>query len=306
MDRRNARPSRGRGGRAPAGTRALVRRALEEDRARRDRTTRALLGRRTPARAAVVAQSEGVLSGLAAAAETARAVHLTVALRARDGDRIRAGQTVLRLAGDARSILAVERTLLNLLMHLTGVATATARAVRSASGRRGALAVYATRKTLPGLRDLEKAAVVHGGGSPHRRDLSDGILLKNNHLALVPLREAVGRVRRRVGARVPVQVEVQTARDAVRAVRAGADALLIDNRTPAGVRRIVRELEAEGLRRGTWVEVSGGITPDSIARYRGTGADAASLGSLTHSARAVPFHLVLVPAGRARRRPRPR
>ena len=306
MGRPDGRPSPGRGARAPLGTLAIVRRALEEDRARRDRTTRALLDRPTPARADVVAQAEGVLSGAAAAAETARALHLSVVLRAKDGDRIRPGQTVLRLAGDARSILAVERTLLNLLMHLSGVATTTARAVRSASGPRARLAVYATRKTLPGLRDLEKAAVVHGGGSPHRRDLSDGILLKSNHLALVPLPDAVARVRRRVGAREPVQVEVRTARDAVRAVRAGADALLIDNQTPLQVRRIVRVLRAEGLRRGTWVEVSGGITPDTIARYRSTGADAASLGSLTHSARAVPFHLVLSPARRARRRPRPR
>jgi nicotinate-nucleotide pyrophosphorylase (carboxylating) len=230
---------------------------------------------------------------MAAAAATARALGLTVVAAARDGSRVRPGTVVLRLRGDGRRLLAAERTLLNFLMHASGVATATRRAVDRARGTPRRLEVWATRKTLPGLRDLEKAAVVHGGGRPHRRDLSDAILIKNNHLQLVPLPEAL---RRALAAADPgdrVQVEVRTVGEALRAARAGAPALLVDNASPARARAVVRALERAGLRRGRWVEVSGGITPETVGRYRSVGADAVSLGSLTHSAPALPFHLTL-------------
>jgi nicotinate-nucleotide pyrophosphorylase (carboxylating) len=274
----------------------LVARALAEDRVGQDRTTRALFRRPVRAEATVTAQGEGVLSGMAAVRALARAVGLEVVAAARDGRRVRAGTVVVRLRGDARSILAAERTLLNFLMHASGVASATARAVARARGPSPPLEVWATRKTLPGLRDLEKAAVVHGGGRPHRRDLAEGVLIKNNHLALLPLREAVRRARAHAAPRERVEVEVRTAREAVAAARAGADALLVDNAPPARARAIVRALARAGLRRGRWVELSGGITPENVGRYRSVGADAVSLGSLTHSARALPFHLTVRPA----------
>src|SRR5580658_9305567 len=272
-----SRPSdRGRADRASVA--GLARRALAEDRSDRDRTTRALVPRPVPAEGRVVAQAAGVLSGVTLARAVARAGGVQVAAARADGTRVRRGDIVLRLRGDARRILAVERTVLNVLMHASGVASLTARAVRAARGAPRPLEVWATRKTLPGLRDLEKAAVVHGGGRPHRRDLSDGILVKNNHLALMPLA------------------------DAVRAARAGADALLIDNASPRRARSIVRALVAARLRRGRWVELSGGITPGTVAAYRRVGADAVSLGSLTHSAPALPFHLELRPARLSPRR----
>ena len=187
-------------------------------------------------------------------------------------------------------------------MHASGVATETRRAVEGTRGARRPLEVWATRKTLPGLRDLEKAAVVHGGGRPHRRDLSDAVLIKNNHLALVPLSEAVARARARSRPGEPVEVEVRSAAQAVRAARAGANALLLDNLSPRTARQVVRSLERAGLRRGCWVELSGGITPGGVPRYRSVGADAVSLGGLTHSAPALPFHLLLRPTPRLRRR----
>jgi nicotinate-nucleotide pyrophosphorylase (carboxylating) len=278
-----------------AALRRLAREALAEDRAGRDRTSEGVLPAGTRARADVVAQGSGVLSGASAARAVAALAGLRVLRAVPDGSPIRAGAAVLQLEGEARQVLAAERTLLNLLMHASGVATATARAVRGARGARPPLQVWATRKTLPGLRDLEKAAVVHGGGHPHRRDLSDGILVKSNHLALVPLEVAVTRARAAARSGETVEVEVRTAAEAIRAARAGADALLVDNATPARARGIVRALVRTGLRKGRWVELSGGITPERVARYRGTGADAVSLGSLTHSAAALPFHLVLRP-----------
>jgi nicotinate-nucleotide pyrophosphorylase (carboxylating) len=283
--------------RAGAGAeRAFARAVLAEDRAGRDRTTRAVLPGPVPAAARVVAQAPGVLSGIALARALARAARLRVVSARSDGGRLRRGDVVLTVRGDARRILAVERTLLNALMHASGVATATDAAVRAARGRRRPLEIWGTRKTLPGLRDLEKAAIVHGGGRPHRRDLSDGLLVKNNHLALVPLPEAVRRARAAARPRERIEVEVRSAREALRAVRAGADAVLIDNATPARARAIVRALERAGLRRRVWVELSGGITPATVRSYRGVGADAASLGALTHSAPALPFHLELRPA----------
>lgn len=275
---------------------ALARAALAEDRAAQDRTTRAVLPRAVPATARVVAQAPGVLSGVSVARALARAAGVRVVSARGDGHRLRRGEVVLTVRGDARRILSLERTLLNVLMHASGVATTTAAAVRAARGGRHPLEVWATRKTLPGLRDLEKAAVVHGGGRPHRRDLADGLLVKNNHLALVPLAAAIRRARSAAGRGETVEVEVRTKTAAVRAARAGADAILIDNATPARARAIVRALERAGLRRRVWVELSGGLTPANVRAYRGVGADAASLGSLTHSARALPFHLELRPA----------
>jgi nicotinate-nucleotide pyrophosphorylase (carboxylating) len=129
------------------------------------------------------------------------------------------------------------------------------------------------------------------------------VLIKNNHLAHLGVSDAVRTARTSVGGRQPVQVEVRNATDALAAARAGADALLLDNQRPARARRIVRSLESAGLRRRVWVEVSGGITPATVGRYRRTGADAVSLGALTHSAAALPFHLV-VDRPSAARRPR--
>lgn len=251
-----------------------------------DRTTRSLFPHPPKATARVVAQESGIVSGIAIARELARQRGIRARPMVRDGARVRRGEAVLSLSGELGRILGVERTLLNYLMHLSGVATATERAVRAARPLR----VYATRKTLPGLRDAEKAAVVHGGGFPHRRDLSSAVLVKSTHLAFLPVAEAVASARR--GAQgAPVQVEVRGVSEALAAARAGADALLIDNQAPAAARRILLALEKERLRDRLWVELSGGLTPENVARYRTVGADAVSLGALTHSAKALPFHL---------------
>lgn len=281
---------------------ALLLGALEEDRYRQDRTTLGLLPQPRAARAVVLAQAPGVVSGVALVARAVRRAGLRASPLVRDGGRVRRGVRVLELAGDARRILAVERTVLNVLMHASGVATETARAVAAANPRHGRrLEIWATRKTLPGLRELEKAAVEDGGGHAHRRDLAGAILVKNNHLALVPLPETVARLRRRYGARTELEVEVRSVRDALRAARLGVGRLLVDNAPPARARAIVRALERAGLRSGRWVEISGGLTARNLRRYASVGADAASLGSLTHSAAALPFHLRWVPARLSRR-----
>ncbi len=274
----------------PGDLRAQLKRALAEDRVFLDRTSRAILPARRRARARIVAEAPGTLSGVEVAIRLAREAGLAARARRADGEPVRRGEVVLELEGNARRLLGVERTLLNYLMHLSGVATATRTAVRAARGR---VEILATRKTLPGLRDLEKAAVLHGGGGPHRRDLSEAFLVKTTHTRLAGLEPAVRAALRAARGRYPVEVEVRTLGEAVRAVRAGARRLLIDNAGPSSARRIVRGLVARSLRRGVHLELSGGISPRNVARYRATGADALSLGSLTHSAPALPFHLVL-------------
>ncbi len=271
----------------------LARLALAEDRVRHDRTTRAVVPRPLPAEGRLVAQAAGIVSGVAAAVAVARRSRLRVVRAVRDGRPVRPGAVVLVVRGDARALLGAERTMLNVLMHASGVATATARAVRAARAAPRPMEILATRKTLPGLRELEKAAVVHGGGRPHRRDLSAALLVKSNHLAFVGLEEAVARARRRARPGEPVEVEVSDAAQAIRAARAGAGVLLIDNASPARAKAMVRALAAAGLRRRVRVELSGGLTPENVGRYVAAGADRASLGSLTHSAPALPFHLVV-------------
>lgn len=263
---------------------------LEEDRVPHDRTTRRLLPSSEPGQAEIVAQANGTLSGAAVAAALGRRAGVRVKLRRRDGGRVRSGQAVLELSGDLRRILGAERTMLNLVMHLSGVATLTRRAVAAAGSAHGGPLVMATRKTLPGLRDLEKQAVVDGGGFPHRRDLAGAVLVKRPHLELVPMAVALGRARDRGGF---VEVEVTTPGEAVEAARLGANAVLVDNLAPAEAARVVRALQRTRLRRRVWVELSGGISVRNLPRYRRVGADAVSLGSLTHSAPALPFHLVL-------------
>lgn len=277
----------------PPGTTALLRRALAEDQWTRDITTQAILPKRLPGRARVVAQASGVLSGLAAARELARLAGLRTSSHLTEGGGLRNGSVVLELSGDLRRILAVERTLLNLVMHLSGVATETAGIVRKARKVRPGFRIRATRKTLPGLRDLEKAAVVHGGGEPHRRDLSDAMLIKSTHLSLVPLKEAVQRARAHARSPDRVQVEVRSLPEARAAITAGARRLLVDNQPPRTVAHIVEEVRRAPAGSSIEVEVSGGIGPENIAAYARTGANVASLGRLTHSAPALPFHLVL-------------
>lgn len=281
---------------------SLVRRALDEDRAQFDATTRRIFPRSIPAIGTVTAQHVGTLSGMRSAVAVARAMRLRATELAQDGATLRRGTPVLRLEGDARKILAAERTVLNFLMHLSGVATLTRWTVDEARKANPSFQVLATRKTTPGLRELEKEAVVHGGGRPHRQDLEAALLVKNNHLALAGLDGALARLGE--GALRTAQIEVWSIPDARRALQRGVRRLLLDNFSPAGARRTVRAIRQMPGGARAYLELSGGIRPDRIREFSRTGADAASLGALTHSAPALPFHLTMRRRTAPERRPR--
>jgi nicotinate-nucleotide pyrophosphorylase (carboxylating) len=265
--------------------RDVVARALAEDFGiLGDLTSIATIPEEARGSAAVVARRYGVLAGRAAATEVFRQVDPTLEVEwlAADGDVIDSGQRLALVDGDLRSILGAERTALNLLQHASGVATATHRYVEACAGR---ARVRDTRKTLPGLRAIEKAAVRAGGGFNHRECLSDAVLIKDNHLAAMDLTAAVGRSRARWPGRV-IEVECDTLAQVHEAVAAGADLILLDNMSPDDVRECVAAVD--GM---VPLEISGGVNLDTIGAYAETGAEYISVGAITHSAPALDLAL---------------
>ena len=235
-------------------------------------------------RAVVRAKESGTVAGLAEARALFAHFGVTVRERTVDGRLVAPGTVLLELDGPARAILLVERTALNIVGRMSGIATRTREAVDAVRAVSPEVRVAATRKTAPGLRALDKKAVVLGGGDPHRYSLSDMVLIKDNHLALVPLPEAIRRAKQGSLYRT-VEVEVETAEDAVTAAETGADIVLLDNMTPDAVRETVRGLTGRGLRDRVTLEVSGGVADDSLAGYAATGVDVISMGALTHTVR---------------------
>ncbi len=281
---------------------AILREYLREDLGRGDVTSEALLAPDAWAEGGVVARGAGVLAGGAEACRLFELAGATARARLTEGEEFAPARTVLEVSGPARAVLGAERVALNLLAHLSGIATSTRRAVAAVRGTGARIA--ATRKTLPGLRAPAKRAVAAGGGDPHRFDLGDAVLIKDNHLRLVgSVGEAVARARCAASFVHRIEVEVEEVAQAVEAARAGAEILLLDNMTPERVRATVAELERQGLRDGVVIEASGGITPETARGYAQAGADVISIGGLTLSAPAVDFSLEVEICERPEMRP---
>ena len=272
-----------------AAVRDAVRRAFDEDLGPLGDLTAALLPPDATVAAALRARGEGVLAGGACATEAFGQIDPTVVVdwRRVDGDRIEPGDVVATITGPLASVLTAERTALNFLCHLSGVATLTARFVAAVAPASTTTRVWDTRKTLPGLRALEKAAVRAGGGVNHRGSLSDFVLVKDNHLAGVSIADAVARARARWPGRA-VEVECDRVQQVVEAVDAGATLVLCDNMTPAEVADCVAVAGGRVL-----IEVSGGITLDTVAAYAAAGADLVSTSVITQSAPALDIGLDL-------------
>ena len=272
--------------------REAVARALAEDLGPLGDLTAALVPAAAAARGAIVAREPGVLAGPACATETWAQLDpgVLVTWQRCDGAELDVGTPVATVTGPLRSVLTGERSALNFLCHLSGVATATRRFVDAAGDR---LRVWDTRKTLPGLRALEKAAVRAGGGVNHRGSLSDMVLIKDNHLAGVSIGDAVRAALARWPGRA-VEVECDRVEQVREAVEAGADLVMLDNLSPADVAACVAEVRA-GPRPDLPVEVSGGVTLDDVAAYADAGADLISTSVITQSAPALDLGLDLEP-----------
>ena len=258
--------------------RELVRRALAEDFGWGDVTTEAVIGREQKARAIIVAKSPCVLAGLDVASEAFRQLDpgVKITVHRRDGERCEPGDQVAELHGEAAALLTAERTALNFLQRLSGIATFTRMFVDAAAGR---IIVLDTRKTTPLLRVLEKYAVRVGGGVNHRSGLDDGILIKDNHIRLAGgVGPAVTRMRK-ANREMPTEVEAQDLEQVDQAIQAGADIVLLDNLSTGEIVEAVRRCRGRAK-----TEISGGVTLQRMSELATTGADYVSIGALTHSA----------------------
>jgi nicotinate-nucleotide pyrophosphorylase (carboxylating) len=271
--------------------RDLIERALAEDVGSGDVTSRAVVPEGSLAHGAVVAKAEGVVAGLPVAEAVFEAVDGDLELEghAIDGDRVGPGTKLLSVRGDARAILAAERVALNLLGRLSGIATLTARYVAAVEGT-GAR-ILDTRKTTPGMRALEKAAVVAGGGSSHRFGLYDAVLVKENHVRVAGgVGAAVRRALVGAPAGVQVEVEVESLEELDEALAAGVGRVLLDNMAPDALRAAVERTNGRAL-----LEASGGIDLMTVRAVAETGVDFISVGALTHSAPALDVSLLFDP-----------
>jgi nicotinate-nucleotide pyrophosphorylase (carboxylating) len=271
----------------------VVGRALAEDLGAGDVTSEATIPEGARARARIVQKQPGVVFGLAAVAETMGqcGVEDVDNLVVEGQWREDVPAEVLLASGSAAGLLAAERTALNFLGHLSGIATLTARYVEAVAGTRAV--ILDTRKTTPGLRALEKAAVVAGGGQNHRMGLYDAILIKENHIALAGSLAKAVLAARSARPDLPVEVECRTVLESGYALGTGADRLLLDNMTPDELREAVALRDAERSADGPQLEASGGVSLETVRAIADTGVDYISVGALTHSAPVLDFSLLM-------------
>ncbi|MER3408153.1 MAG: nicotinate-nucleotide diphosphorylase (carboxylating) [Nitrososphaera sp.] len=248
------------------------------------------------ARAEIVCKTAGAtVSGLEEAVMVFDICGCSCKILVKDGFKVKnKGKRVMVIEGNARSILKAERTALNLLMRMSGIATET----RALAELARPVRVAATRKTAPGLRYFDKKAVVAGGGLAHRMRLDDMVLIKDNHLVLAGAPEqCIALAKGRVGSAIKVECEARSQKEAVAAVEAGADIVMLDNFTPAQASRTIRELAKRGLRKKATIEISGGVNSKNIRQYAKARPDYISMGYITHSPRAVDFSLEIITTG---------
>jgi nicotinate-nucleotide pyrophosphorylase (carboxylating) len=276
--------------------RRIVSEALAEDLVNRDITTNTIIPLDLEGKATILVKRDGGLAGLDAAKEVFRQIDPSLRFKAlvKDGAKVRKGVVVATVEGKMASMLKAERTALNFLQHLSGIATETARYVDAVAGTKAI--ITDTRKTVPVLRLLEKYAVRVGGGHNHRLNLADGVLIKDNHLAIlrssgVGLGEAVKKARKRAPRTMKVEVEVESVEQAREALSAGADIIMLDNMKLKDMRRAVELVRGRAL-----LEASGGITLDNVRSVAETGVDFISVGALTHSAKALDISLEVEPS----------
>jgi len=238
---------------------------------------------------AFICKKDGFLSGVNAISTGYGLLDesINVTLLKSDGDPLKAGDLIAKVEGPAKTLLSGERVILNILQHMSGIATKTAEAVKNLGG--SDTRICDTRKTLPGLRALQKYAVTCGGGYNHRMRLDDGVMIKDNHItAWGSIRQAVAKVRESVGLMVKIEVECETKEQVQEAVEAGADIIMLDNKNSEQAAELCKLIPDSVI-----IELSGGITPETVGFYKDCGADYISLGSLTHSVTALDISFIL-------------
>lgn len=272
-----------------------IRGFVEEDVGQGDVTTLLTIPFGTIVEAEVVAKETGVAAGVEETLTLLKDFNLEASALVANGSKVEKKTVMLKIVGDARTLLSIERTLLNILTRMSGIATATNQLVEKVRSSGYKARIACTRKVAPGLSYFDKRAVMLGGGDTHRLHLDDLVLIKDNHLAILgSIDKAVRKVRSAVSFSKKIEVEVSTANEAVEAAKMGVDIVMFDNFTPQRIKKAVALLEREGLRNKVLIEASGGINKHNILQFANAGVDILSLGELTDSARALDISLEIV------------
>lgn len=245
-------------------------------------------------RAKIISKDNGVIAGVRVAKIAFESFGINILNSIKDGNKVKKGDIVMEIKGNSKDILMLERTVLNILMRMSGIATATAEMVEKARSVNPNVRIAATRKTTPGFRIFEKMAVEIGGGDPHRFGLGDCVLVKDNHIAVAGDLVKAIRLAKSASFTKKIEVEVRSAEEALIAAREGVDIIMLDNFKPKEIEEVIELLEREGLRKTVLLEASGGITPENVKEYAKTGVDIISSGYITHSAKVLDLSLNVI------------
>lgn len=261
-----------------------------------DITSNALILEDSIINAHIITRQGGILAGSDLASAVLDEFSINTTRKKSDGDVIFEEDVIMEMSGDARTILTIERTVLNIMMRMSGIASITSQLVEKIQQVDEKILLAGTRKTTPGLQFLEKSAIKTGGGDTHRYRLDDCVLIKDNHIALVgDVKTAVEMARKNVSFTKKIEVEVESTKEALNGAMAGADIIMLDNMNPGEVKNVLSALENKDLRKKVLIEVSGGINPDNILEYAKTGVDIISTGYITHSAQSLDMSLEIIP-----------
>jgi nicotinate-nucleotide pyrophosphorylase (carboxylating) len=265
---------------------------LREDIGFGDLTTNPVVPSDLVAEAVITLKSDGIIAGIRESIYIFELANVEIIEHIYDGATACKGQIVAKVKGSARSILTIERTVLNLLMRMSGIATITRKMVDEARSVSPSIKIACTRKTTPGFRLFEKRAVELGGGDTHRLRLDDAILIKSNHITTAGgIKEAIDRVKSSTSFTKKIEIEAASIEEAVEAAKYNPDILMLDNMSPKEVEQTISTLSEMELRGSIIIEISGGVTPENLKTYAATGADVISMGLLTHSPKALDINL---------------
>ncbi len=271
-----------------------LRNLLAEDIGEGDITAATIIPKNTVADAEVIAKEDGVAAGIEEAIILVEYLGLKAEAKVTDGEKIKNKQVLMTLSGDARTILSAERTMLNLLSRMSGIATKTAALIGKLEKIKVKARIASTRKSAPGLLYFDKKAVLVGGGDPHRLHLDDMVLIKDNHIVVVGnAKDAVRQAKANVSFSKKIEVEVTTIEDALKAAKAGADIVMLDNFSPKQAKDASEKLRKGGYDK-VLLEVSGGITAENLLEYASANVDVISMGTLTHSVKALDISLEIL------------
>jgi len=272
----------------------IIKYMIDEDIGFTDITTDALIPPEKISKAKIISKDKGIIAGIKIAKSIFEKYDLEIATFKEDGDRVTSGDIILEINGSAKDILSLERTALNLIMRMSGIATITSKMVKNVRNMGLNVKIAGTRKTSPALHKFDKMAIAIGGGDTHRFRLDDMVLIKDNHITVVgSVPKAIELAKEKCSFTKKIEIEVENTEDAIIASNLGADIVMLDNMRPNDIKKTISILDKQNLRENVLIEVSGGITEDNILEYAESGVDIISLGFITHSVNSLDISLII-------------